>query len=109
MDYENIKHNAERETRNWNTIYYVIMLLLFILIAIWGADSIMDKSDNISKLWGVQLIVTAIVGVVSVKLLCSLTDTITNISVKLDKLEKMERTLKKIESNQNRLTHHLDK
>ena len=108
MDYEDIKHNAERETRKWKSIYYFIMLLLFILIAIWGA-SFMDNSDNTSQLWGVQLIATAIVGAVSVKLLCSLIDTITNISVKLDKLEKMERTLKKIESNQNRLTHHLDK
>lgn len=108
MDYDDIKHNAEQETRKWKSIYYFIMLLLFILIVIWGAD-FLDKSDNISKLWGVQLIVTAIVGAVSVKLLCSLIDTITNISVKLDKLEKMERTLKKIESNQNRLTHYLDK
>jgi hypothetical protein len=57
---------------------------------------------------GIELIILAVIGIVSVKLLCSLTDTITNISVKLDKLEKMQSTLKKIESNQDRLTRHLD-
>jgi hypothetical protein len=57
---------------------------------------------------GTMFVIIAVVGIVSVKMMCSLTDTITNISVKLDKLERMQSTLKKIESNQDRLTRHLD-
>ena len=107
MDYENIKHNAEHKTRKWNTIFLIITILLFTIIGLIGLPHLSDKSD-ISIFMGVMFVIIAVVGIVSVKLLCSLTDTITNISVKLDMLEDMQRTLKKIESNQNRLTRHLD-
>lgn len=107
MDYENIRHDAEQSTRKWNTIYLIVMIILLGYIGIRGISLLSKESDFIQGL-GIQLIFIAVIGIISVKLFTNLVDTLTNISVKLDKLESMQRTLKKIESNQDRLTRHLD-
>lgn len=107
MDYENIRHDAEQSTRKWNTIYLIVMIILLGYIGIRGISLLSKESDFIQGL-GIQLIFIAVIGIISVKLFTNLVDTLTNISVKLDKLESMQRTLKKIESNQDRLTKHLD-
>ena len=102
-NYENIKHDAEQSTRKWNNIYLVLCMLLFIFCGILG---IIIGSRQIGP--GINLIIVSIFGITFTLLFNSLVDTLTNISVKLDKLENMQRTLKKMEANQDRLTKHLD-
>ena len=107
MNYENFKPEAEQSTRKWNNIYQILSILLFIIIGITGIITISEKGSFYTTL-GIELIVISIFGIIFALLFCSLVDTIANISVKLDKLEDMQRTLKKIEANQDRLTRHLD-
>lgn len=107
MGYENIKPEAEQSTRKWNTVVLILCILLFIALGIFGIILISDWNP-FSAGTGIDLIIFSIFGIVSSLLFSSLIDTITNISVKLDKLDDMQRTLKKMENNQDRLTRHLD-
>ena len=103
-NYENIRHDAEQSTRKWNNIYLILCMLLFIICGILG---IIFCSNHLIG-HGIELIIVSIFGIIFSLLFNSLVDTLTNISVKLDKLEDMQRTLKKMEANQDRLTKHLD-